>query len=300
MLGDVSPTSHHRTRPLRAVVAVVVALALAGTASACGVTRGSDDPSNRRLQMMIPNSPGGGYDITGRAAAKTLEDNDLTGRFEITNVLGASGTVAMQRLANSEGADDLVMTMGLGVVGAVYTSESDVRVSDMTPIARLIEDQEGLLVPAESPFQTVDDLLEAWKADPGSVTIGGGSAPGGPDHLFPMQLAAKVGIDPREVSYIEYDGGGPLTTALLGEKIDVGTSGLGEFEGQIEDGSLRVLAVSGAERFEGVEAPTLTEAGRRPRLHQLARRPGATRHQRRAARLPRRAVHRDARHRRVA
>ncbi|MFC5012415.1 Bug family tripartite tricarboxylate transporter substrate binding protein [Nocardioides plantarum] len=259
-----SPTSHHRTgrsRRTRPFVAVVVAIALACATSSCGVTRGSDDPHNRRLQMMIPNSPGGGYDLTGRAAAKALEDNDLTGRFEITNVLGASGTVAMQRLANSEGADDLVMTMGLGVVGAVYTNRSDARVSDMTPIARLVEEQEGLLVPADSPFKTVDDLVEAWEADPGSVTIGGGSSPGGPDHLFPFQLAQEVGIEPRDVTYVPYDGGGPLTTALLGEKIDVGTSGLGEFEGQIEDGSLRVLAVSGEERLDGVDAPTLTESG---------------------------------------
>ena len=76
-----------------------------------------------------------------------------------------------------------------------------------------------------------------------------------------MQLAAEVGIDPKDVNYISYDGGGPLTTALLGEKIDVGMSGLGEFEGQIEDGTLRVLAVSGDERLDGVDAPTLTEAG---------------------------------------
>ena len=182
----------------------------------CGVTPGGDDPSNRRLRMMIPNSPGGGYDLTGRAAVQVMEDDDLTGRFEITNVIGASGTVAMQRLLNSEGADDLVMTMGLGVVGAVYTNKSDARVSDMTPIARLIEEQEGLLVPADSPFKTVDDLVEAWTADPGSVTIGGGSSAGGPDFLFPMQLAQELGIDPRDVNYISYDGGGPLTTALLG------------------------------------------------------------------------------------
>ncbi|MGA7147582.1 MAG: tripartite tricarboxylate transporter substrate-binding protein [Microbacterium sp.] len=264
MLLSVSPTSHHRTgsaRVLRAASAAGLALALALTSTACGVTRGSDDPNNRRLQMMIPNSPGGGYDLTGRAAAKALEDNDLTGRFEVTNVLGASGTVAMQRLANSEGADDLVMTMGLGVVGAVYTNQSDARVSDMTPIARLVEEQEGLLVPADSPFKTVQDLVDAWVADPGSVTIGGGSSNGGPDHLFPMQLAQEVGIDPNDVTYVSYDGGGPLTTALLGSKIDVGTSGLGEFEGQIDDGSLRVLAVSGAERLDQVDAPTLTEEG---------------------------------------
>lgn len=167
----------------------------------------------------------------------------------------------MQRLVNERGAEDLLMTMGLGVVGATYTNGSDARVSGATPIAQLIEEQEGLLVPADSPFETVDDLVEAWRADPGSIRVGGGSSPGGPDHLFPMQLAQTVGVDPTEVNYIVYDGGGPLTTALLGAKIDVGTSGLGEFEGQLADGSLRVLAVSGEERLDAVDAPTLVESG---------------------------------------
>jgi len=248
----------HRSRLLAALTAAVV---LVLVASGCGVTRDSDDPSNRRLRMMIPNSAGGGYDLTGRAAVRALEDNDLTGRFEVNNVIGASGTVAMQRLLNEEGADDLVMTMGLGVVGAVYTNKSGATPTRMTPIARLIEEQEGILVPADSPFKTIDDLVEAWKADPGSISVGGGSSPGGPDHLFPMQLADELGVDPNDVKYISYDGGGPLTAALLGEKIEVGMSGLGEFAGQIENGDLRVLAVSGDERLEGIDAPTLTEAG---------------------------------------
>ncbi|WP_408898589.1 Bug family tripartite tricarboxylate transporter substrate binding protein [Nocardioides sp. R1-1] len=248
-------------RPGRGLTALVVALVLAVVASGCGVTRGSDDPSNRRLRMMIPNSVGGGYDLTGRAAARAMEDNDLTGRFEITNVQGASGTVAMQRLVNEKGADDLMMLMGLGVVGAVYTNRSSATPLKMTPIARLVEEQEGILVPADSPFRTVEDLVEAWRKDPGGLTVGGGSSNGGPDHLFPMQLADTIGVDPRKVNYISYDGGGPLTTALLGAKIDVGMSGLGEFEGQIADGKLRVLAVSGDERLEDVDAPTLTEAG---------------------------------------
>ncbi|KAA1418867.1 tripartite tricarboxylate transporter substrate binding protein [Nocardioides humilatus] len=248
----------HRSR-LLAVLAAAVVLVL--VASGCGVTRGSDDPSNRRLRMMIPNSAGGGYDLTGRAAVRALEENDLTGRFEVSNVIGASGTVAMQRLLNEEGADDLVMTMGLGVVGAVYTNKSEATPTRMTPIARLIEEQEGVLVPADSPFKTIDDLVAAWQDDPDSVTVGGGSSPGGPDHLFPMQLAAEVAIDPNDVKYISYDGGGPLTAALLGEKIEVGMSGLGEFSGQIANGDLRVLAVSGDERLEGIDAPTLTEAG---------------------------------------
>jgi putative tricarboxylic transport membrane protein len=255
----------HPSRPHRAsrrvIAALLTALALVVVGAGCGVTRGSDDPDNRRLRMMIPNSAGGGYDLTGRAAVRAMEENDLTGRFEVGNVIGASGTVAMQRLLNEEGAEDLMMTMGLGVVGAVYTNKSEATPTRMTPIARLVEEQEGILVPADSPFRTIDDLVNVWKRDPDSVTIGGGSSAGGPDHLFPMQLAAEVGIDPNDVKYISYDGGGPLTAALLGEKIHVGMSGLGEFEGQIENGDLRVLAVSGDERLDGVEAPTLTEAG---------------------------------------
>jgi putative tricarboxylic transport membrane protein len=247
------------TRPTLVAVMLVIVASIA--LAACGVTRGTDEPGNRRLRMMIPNSPGGGYDLTGRAAVHVMETDDLTGRFEITNVIGASGTVAMQRLLNERGADDVMMTMGLGVVGAVYTNKSDALVSKATPLAKLIEDQEGLIVPKNSPYKTVDDFIAAWKADPKSVAIGGGSSPGGPDHLFPMQLAKEVGIDPRDVNYIAYDGGGPLTTALLGSKIKVGTSGPSEFEGQIKDGSLRVLAVSGDKRAPGVDAPTLTESG---------------------------------------
>ncbi len=242
-------------------VGLVVTLVLALLAG-CGVTRADgEDAANRRLRMMIPNSPGGGYDLTGRAGVRAMEQNELTGRFEVTNVIGAGGTVAMQRLMNERGADDLLMTMGLGVVGSVFTNGSDATVDKATPIAQLVSEPEGILVPEDSPFETVQDFVDAWKKDPGSVTVGGGSSPGGPDHLFPMQLAQELGIDARDVNYITYDGGGPLTTALLGSKIDVGMSGLGEFEGQIEDGSLRVLAVSGEERLDTVDAPTLMEEG---------------------------------------
>jgi putative tricarboxylic transport membrane protein len=249
--------------PLRMLVAALASLALALVSAGCGTTGGSEstDVADRQMRMIIPNSPGGGYDLTGRAAAKILEDEGLSGRFEISNIDGASGTVAMQRMLNEEGSNDLMLLMGLGIVGAVYTNQSEATPLKMTPLARLVEEQEAIVVPANSPFQTLDDFIEAWKRDPGGLVVGGGSSPGGPDHLFPMQLADKVGITPKDVKYIEYDGGGPLTTALLGEKIDVGMTGLGEFEGQIEDGTLRVLAVSGDERLEGVDAPTLTESG---------------------------------------
>ena len=188
--------------------------------------------------MLIPNSPGGGYDQTGRAAVAVMENGDITGgSFEVTNVIGAGGSVAMTRLMNAEGDDRTMMTAGLGVVGSLYSFGGPYRLQDATPLAQVIEDQEGVLVPADSPYKTIDDLVTAWQEDPGAIVVGGGSSPGGPDHLFPMQLAAAVDIDPREVRYVPYDGGGPLTSALLGNKIDVGFSGVGEFAGSSPPGS---------------------------------------------------------------
>jgi putative tricarboxylic transport membrane protein len=239
------------------VIAVIGALLVA----ACGVTRGEEANGLHRLRMMVPNSPGGGYDLTARTAVKIMEDDDITGRIEVFNVIGAGGTVAMARLMNEKGNDDLMMMMGLGVVGATYTNGSKARASEATALAKMVEEQEGILVPGDSPFKTVNDFVAAWKADPSTVTIGGGSSPGGPDHLFPMETAKAAGVDPKAVNYVSYDGGGDLLTALLGKKITVGTSGLGEFVDQIESGQLRVLAVSGSERVEGIDAPTLTEAG---------------------------------------
>jgi putative tricarboxylic transport membrane protein len=245
----------------RMVTGLVIAVIAALLVSACGVTRGEEASGLHRLRMMVPNSPGGGYDLTARTAVKIMEDDDITGRVEVFNVIGAGGTVAMARLMNEKGNGDLMMMMGLGVVGATYTNGSKARASDATALAKMVEEQEGILVPADSPFKTVQDFVAAWKADPASVTIGGGSSPGGPDHLFPMETAKAAGVDPTEVNFVSYDGGGDLLTALLGKKITVGTSGLGEFVDQIESGQLRVLAVSGSERVEDVDAPTLTEAG---------------------------------------
>ncbi len=248
--------SGRRTPAIGIVLAMIAALLL----TACGVTRG-EDTGLHRLRMMVPNSPGGGYDLTARTAVKVMEDEKITGRVEVFNVIGAGGTVAMARLINEKGNGDLMMMMGLGVVGATFTNGSKARASNATALAKMVEEQEGILVPASSPYRTLADFVAAWKADPAKVTVGGGSNPGGPDHLFPMETAKAAGVDPTKVNYVSYDGGGDLLTALLGNKIAAGTSGLGEYVDQIESGQVRVLAVSGDERVEGVDAPTLKEAG---------------------------------------
>src|SRR4051794_10649283 len=167
------------------IVALIAALLL----SACGVTKGDQVQGLHRLRMMVPNSPGGGYDLTARTAVKIMEDDDITGRVEVFNVIGAGGTVAMARLMNEEGNNDLMMTMGLGVVGATYTNGSKARASDATALAKLIEDPGAVFVPADSPFKTVQDFVAAWKADPSKVTIGGGASPGGAHPRLPPEAA---------------------------------------------------------------------------------------------------------------
>lgn len=232
-----------------------------GGLASCGVTRGA---ASSDLLMLIPNSPGGGYDQTGREAVKVMEDADITGgSFTVDNIIGGGGSSAMATLMGNTGDENILMTAGLGVVGSLYSFGSDYRLSDATPIAQLISEPEGVLVPSDSPYRTIADLVDDWKSDTGDIAVGGGSSPGGPDHLFPMQLAQTVGIDPNDVNYVSYDGGGPLTSALLGKKIKVGFSGLAEFESSIDKGDLRVLAVSGEERLPQdtfADIPTLTES----------------------------------------
>jgi putative tricarboxylic transport membrane protein len=213
------------------------------------------------LRFMVPNTPGGGYDITARTAAKNAEDADLTNSIEVFNLPGAGGTVGLTRLVGEHGNGRLAMSMGLGVVGAVHTNKSPKTLADTTPIARLTEEQDIVVVGKDSPYKTIQDLLTAWKKNPGKLPVGGGSSPGGPDHLAPMLMAQAAGIAPKTVNYIPFDGGGELLASILGNKLAFGVSGVSEYLDQIKSGELRLLAVTGPKRVPGLDAPTLREAG---------------------------------------
>ncbi|CAM5563162.1 hypothetical protein SNARM312S_02202 [Streptomyces narbonensis] len=153
------------------------------------------------------------------------------------------------------------MSMGLGVVGAVHTNKTPRTLADTTPIARLTEEQDIVVVGKDFPYKTIQELLAAWKKDPGKLPVGGGSSPGGPDHLAPMLMAQAAGIAPKDVNYVPFDGGGELLASILGNKVGFGVSGVGEYLDQIKAGELRLLAVTGPKRVPGLDAPTLREAG---------------------------------------
>lgn len=226
--------------------------------SGSGAATGTNIPG---LRLMVPNTPGGGYDITARTAAKDAENAGLTHNTEVFNLPGAGGTVGLSRVVNEHGNGKLAMLMGLGVVGAVETNHSPSRLGDATPIARLVEEPNIVVVSKDSKYRTFEQLVDDWKKKPGSVPVGGGSSPGGPDHLAPMLMARAAGITPKSVNYVPFDGGGDLLASVLGGKVAFGVSGIGEYRDQIESGELRLLAVTGPERIKGFDAPTLKESG---------------------------------------
>ncbi|MET1074557.1 MAG: tripartite tricarboxylate transporter substrate-binding protein [Umezawaea sp.] len=220
-----------------------------------------DGGATGQLRVLVPNAPGGGYDITARTAAKAMEDAGLLRDAEVFNLPGAGGAVGLGRTVAERGNGDLVMSMGLGVVGSAYVDKAPSSPLDTTPVAKLIEEPGIVVVGTGSPYRNLAELVAAWRADPGAVPVGGGSSPGGPDHLAPMLMAKAIGIEPRAVDYVPFAGGGELLASVLGGKVAFGVSGIGEYLDQIEAGTLRVLAVTGAERVPGVDAPTLVESG---------------------------------------
>ena len=243
-----------------AATAAAAALAVTGC-QAPGTSASAEAGSFEDLRIMVPNSPGGGYDTTARTAAQVMDTENLTPPVEVFNLDGAGGTVGLARMVTEEGDGNLMMLMGLGVVGSVYTYKSDSTLQDTTPIARIVSEPETIVVPADSPYDSLDELVKDWKASPRAMPVGGGSSPGGPDHLAPHMLAQKVGITPSDVNYVTYDGGGPLLAALLGGEVKFGITGYSEIRDQIDSGALKVLGVTSPEPVPGLDAPTLKEQG---------------------------------------
>ncbi|WP_416984984.1 Bug family tripartite tricarboxylate transporter substrate binding protein [Streptomyces sp. T028] len=241
------------------LVALVTALAATTALSACDAI--GPDGRLSGLRIMVPNNPGGGYDITARTTAKIMGDAGVARTVDVFNLPGAGGTAGLGRLVGEDGNGKLVMQMGLGVVAGTHANSSRITLADTTPIARLLEEPDVVVVSNSSPYTDIGQLIDAWKADPGKVAVGGGSAPGGPDHLAPMLVAKAVGLDPKKVDYVPFDGGGELLASVLGGDVAFGVSGIGEHIDQVKAGKLRVLAVTGPERVDGVDAPTLREAG---------------------------------------
>lgn len=212
------------------------------------------------LNLFIPAAPGGGWDGTGRTIEMAMRTDGVMKEFKFENVGGAGGAVGLPRFLSRKGQGDTVMVAGMVMVGALIAANSPLKMADATPLARLTDEYEVIVVPAGSPHKTLADLIAAFKADPGKISWAGGSA-GGTDHILAGMIGKVVGVDPKKVTYVAYAGGGPALAALLGSQVTAGISGYSEFAEQIKAGKLRALAVSAPARMPGIDTPTLKEQG---------------------------------------
>jgi putative tricarboxylic transport membrane protein len=214
------------------------------------------------LKIMAPAAPGGGWDSTARALQKAIEDDAVTtSNVEVYNVAGAGGTIGLAQLVDQEkGKPDSLMVMGLVMVGAIRTNDAPVDLTKVTPIASLTAEWEAIAVKADSPYKTLADLVAAFKADPKSVSWGGGSA-GGTDHILVGLLAKAAGVDPAGINYIAHSGGGEAMDAILSGAVTAGVSGVSEFTDQVAAGAMRYLAISADAKVDGIDAPTIKDSG---------------------------------------
>jgi putative tricarboxylic transport membrane protein len=213
-----------------------------------------------RLRIMSPASPGGGWDTTARLLQRVIRSTGLARNVQVFNVEGAGGTIGLGQLSR-ETDDALLMMMGLVMVGAIETNKATVGLGDVTPVARLLGEPEIIVAPKSSPYDTLADFVRAWKDDPRGLPVAGGSA-GGTDQVLAGLLATAGGVDPKQINYIAYSGGGQSLAALLGNQVAAGISGVGEYGEQVLSGDLKGWAVSSAERSGQVpDVPTITEAG---------------------------------------
>jgi putative tricarboxylic transport membrane protein len=213
------------------------------------------------LKIMAPAAPGGGWDQTARSMQQALVASGAAKSAQVVNVPGAGGTVGLAQFVNgAKGDGNQLMVNGFVMVGAILMNKAPVSLDQVTPVARLTEETQVIVVPANSPIKTAKDLAEAAKKDVSKVTFAGGSA-GGVDHIMAALFVGAAGADASKVNYVAFSGGGESLAAILGGKVTAGISGYGEYEGQIKAGRLRAIGISAPQRRPGVEVPTFKEQG---------------------------------------
>jgi putative tricarboxylic transport membrane protein len=211
------------------------------------------------LKVMVPANPGGGWDTTGRALVAAMTEAKSIKSTQIDNKGGAAGTIGLAQFVNTaKGDPNAIMIGGMVMVGGIIQNKSAVDLSQVTPLARLTEEYLVVVVPANSPHKTLKDLIAAFKANPGSISWGGGSA-GGSDHILAGLIAKASGVDAAKVNYVPFKGGGEAVASIIGGHVAAGISGVSEFAQHIASGKMRALGVSAPAKQGNI--PSLKEQG---------------------------------------
>ncbi len=241
------------TRSAAAALAALT-LAAAGPAAAQSVDK---------IHFLIPGGAGGGWDGTARGTGEALTKSGLLGQASYENMSGGGGGKAIGWLiANGERNHGTLMVNSTPIITRSITKVFPYSYRDLTPIAATIGDYGVLTVAADSPHKNFSDVLAAFKKNPRSVKVAGGSVKGDLDHLVAASVFKAAGVDPTKVAYIPYDAGGKALAGLLSGETQVLSTGLGEALEQAKAGQIRILGVTAPERVAGADdVPTFKEQG---------------------------------------
>ena len=240
-----------------AIAAATATIAFAGSASADG------HQIIDKMHFVIPGGAGGGWDGTARGTGEALTKSGLVGSASYENMSGGGGGVAIAyMIENAESLQDTVMVNSTPIVIRSLTGVFPQSFRDLTLVAGTIGDYAALVVPAGSDVSSMEQLLAAYKAQGEDFAVGGGSVPGGMDHLVAAMVMQAAGEDPIALNYIPYDAGGEAMAGLLSGEIDALSTGFSEAIALAEQGEVTIIGVSAPERVAAYDAaPTFMEQG---------------------------------------
>lgn len=221
------------------------------------------------LSMLLPASPGGGWDTTGRAFGQALLDAGAATQVNFENLPGESGVIGLEQFVRSRKADPGAMIMmGSVMLGGIIAGKpplilnahAALDLSKLQPLARLTSEYNVFVVAANSPFNTLAEVVAQFKKDPNSVKWGGG-ARGSTEHLASAMLVRAAGGDPAKLNYVTHPGGADAAQAIMRGEVTIGGSGFSEFATHIADGSMKAVGLTAPTRFKNSNIPTLIELG---------------------------------------
>jgi len=227
---------------------------------------GGATTSASAAECIAPANPGGGWDFTCRQIGKIMYDIGVVDKpVQVTNMPGAGGGLAYNTVVNERGDDaDLIVAASSATTTRLAQNAYAGMTADQVRFVGAIGADPGVIVvAADSPFQSLGDMVDAIKADPGSVAFAGGSAVGGFDHMKPLMILKEGGFtDIRSIKYIGVDGGADAITQTVGGFTHAMTGDMSEVVSFLSNGDIRVLAVLTDERVPGFDdIPTAKEQG---------------------------------------
>ncbi|MBN8293708.1 tripartite tricarboxylate transporter substrate binding protein [Rhodobacter sp. NTK016B] len=241
----------------------VVMAAAAATLAVSGMAKADDHQILESLHFVVPGGAGGGWDGTARGTGEALTESGLVGSASYENMSGGGGGVAIgYMIENAESLDNTLMVNSTPIIIRSLTGVFPQSFRDLTLVAGTIGDYAAIVVPADSPIQDMAGLLSVYHDQGDDFAIGGGSVPGGMDHLVAAMVMQAAGEDPIAVNYIPYDAGGEAMAGLLSGEIDALSTGFSEAIALAEQDEVRILGVTAEERVPAYDsARTFIEQG---------------------------------------